>query len=167
MPVQDEKKLDTGPRSVRWIAIAVGAVVVLAAAVAFAGGVGLGGGHAVGQPASASPSARLVAVAGGVRVTLGGKRAAGSSCTQGFRTKDVHEGTQVVITDAAGKILATPALEAGKAVDALGGMTSDCRFAFSAQVPAGAGPYGFEVGSGHGAVHYEEAFLHKADIEIS
>jgi hypothetical protein len=173
MPEQDEMQVNEvrGPRSGLWIAVGVAAVVVLAGAVAFAGGVDLGRDHnaAAGLPAASarpSPSVRLVSVSGGVRMTLGGKRAEGSACTQGFRTKDVHEGTQVAITDAAGTVLATPALGPGKAVDALGGMTSDCRFPFSAQIPAGAGPYGFEVGSGHGVVHYEEAFLHKSEIEM-
>lgn len=170
----EEMNVDTarGPRWGLWIPIAVAAVLLLAVAIMFASGVGIArdkNAASANQPAtftSPSPAVQLVAVAGGVRLTMGGKHEAGTACAQGLKTKDVHEGSQVTITDAAGSVLATPVLGPGKVVDAVGGMTSDCRFVFSAQVAAGAGPYGFEVGQGHGVVHYDEAFLHKAEIEI-
>jgi hypothetical protein len=73
---------------------------------------------------------------------------------------DIHEGTQVTVTDAAGKVLAVGALEHGSpgGLTTEGGMdrASTCTLPFTvAGLPAGVGPYGVEVAH-RGVMRYDE-----------
>lgn len=152
------------------IAAGVGAVLVLAATIAFAIGSGMArdaGQANAGAPTWQSPTA-LVAVSGSIRVSMPGRSGTKDApCDNGVKYIDVHTGATVTITDSAGKVLAIAELAQGKVVpdEALGDFVNDCKLPFTAQVPAGVGPYGFEIGR-HGVVRFDESAVHKADMNL-
>lgn len=115
------------------------------------------------EPA-ATPAASTVTVSGEVVLQIGQFvfRGAENPPCQGLDAyADISQGAQVTITDAAGKVLAVAALDQGVTGD-LTTMSdgtrraTSCSLRFAAPgVPAGAGPYGVEVGR-RGVVHFNE-----------
>jgi hypothetical protein len=88
-------------------------------------------------------------------------RVSESRCAGGGGFDDIREGTQVVVTDAAGKTIALGQLTAGGRKGGVG-----CMFLFVVEnVPAGLDFYGIEV-SHRGRVQYTAAQL-AAPIELS
>lgn len=88
---------------------------------------------------------RSIDVRGDVTVNdPGGIRVAGNACeSDGYA--DVRAGTQVVVTDAAGDVVAMATLGPGSNAARPGG--GWCTFPFTADVPAGSDFYGVEVAS--------------------
>jgi hypothetical protein len=67
---------------------------------------------------------------------------------------DVEAGTQVVVKNSAGAVIATASLGAGHAQDAI--TPGVCRFPFDVKVPGGLPRYGIEIGR-RGTVWYSAA----------
>lgn len=89
----------------------------------------------------------VLADSGGVQSLPGG------SCQGKNGYNDIHQGTQVVVTDQAGTVIGTGALESGLLV---GG---HCMFAFTVpSVPSGKSFYGVSV-SHRGTLQYKQAEL--------
>jgi hypothetical protein len=84
---------------------------------------------------------RSITVDGDITVNGGGFTSAGSVCTTDGGYTDIKTGAQVVIKDAAGKVLATTTLGVGT-----GTGSAACTFPFHADVPAGSDFYGVELG---------------------
>lgn len=102
-----------------------------------------------------------------MRVPAGPNWKIDTDCSRGSQYDDIHLGAQVAISDAAGKVLAIAELGRGRVVDDadLPGMTTDCELPFSATVPLGVGPYGFEIGR-HGIVRYNEADINHVELSL-
>lgn len=114
-------------------------------------------------PTTVAPARGSLQVQGWMNLTRGQFTWAGGADTtcSGWRGfDDIRGGTEVVVTDSAGKTLAVGQLQTGKAT----GVTADdsatgCRLAFSISgVPSGVGPYGVEIGH-RGVNHYPEGQL--------
>lgn len=157
----------------RWLWIfAIAAAVVLAAAIVFAVMAGVGTHDRQAAAASGasfkSPSTPQVReVSGSMRLPLAPAWKIGTACSHGLGYDDVTTGTQVTVTDASGKVLATPELAQGKVVDdaRYPGQTKDCLIPFATTVPAGVGPYGFTIGS-HGTVRFDESQLTMVEMNL-
>lgn len=86
----------------------------------------------------------------------------GKPCVAGGGYADIN-GAQVVVTDPAGKTIATSQLpSSGILRDANGFM---CEFAFSVDVPGGHDFYGIEV-SHRGRLQYSEGQLKSGDLAL-
>lgn len=145
-------------RPTGWIAAVVVALLV-----------GAGGGFAIGHSTASGPNkpkapkaARTVVVKGTFTLTdptgftddvAGGNDAAGDLCSGGVGYGDINSGTEVVISDDAGRTLQITSLGQGS-IDADGG----CAFPFSTTVPSGLKFYGITV-SHRGTVKESEAEL--------
>lgn len=67
---------------------------------------------------------------------------------------DIRAGTEVVVSDAAGKSLVVGSLKAGAATVGSDGRATECTMKFHIDgVPSGVGPYGVAIGS-RGVAHY-------------
>lgn len=85
---------------------------------------------------------RDMAVTGDITVTSpSGVTSVGTVCTVGGGYADIKTGTQVVIKDAVGKVLATTVLGVGTGDGGRG-----CRFPFRVDVPRGSDFYGVDLG---------------------
>lgn len=161
----------TMPRQPRWKWIVVAAV----AAVLFIGGgvavglalAGRGGGSVAVE---ASPSSSWTPMQWGSSFTVNGslvladsggvQKLAGSVCQGTGGYDDIRQGTQVVVTDESGTVIATGELESGLLV---GG---HCMFAFTvSSVPSGKSFYGVSV-SHRGTLQYKQDQL-QSGVQLS
>lgn len=140
-------------RTALWIALAGIAVLLVAGAV---GAYALGGEAA--EPGSITVTGQLELTGSGIAFgdTTG-------ECVGDGGYDDLHEGTQIVITDAAGKTIAVGALGEGKP-DALAGTINPkpkyCAFQFEITAPGGHDFYGVAIGK-RGSVQYAASTLAK------
>jgi hypothetical protein len=109
-----------------------------------------------------SAGLQTFAVTGDLKLTdTGNGWASGEVCSGSGGYRDIQAGAQVVVTDAAGTVVAVGSLSVGIAETFM-----ICRFGFGvAGVPAGRGFYGVEV-THRGQVRYAEADL-KSPIEVT
>lgn len=150
MPIQPP--LAPGRRSLLIVALAVGAVVLVAAGIA--GGVMVAGGKGPFGP-------RTFTVNGTLSLQNPDGYSASTTCIGKGGYADIDEGTAVTITDAATATVAIGRLGVGR-IDDYG-----CTFGFSvSSVPAGKGFYGIEV-SHRGVLKYSEADISKTTIKMS
>ncbi|MEO3853704.1 hypothetical protein [Acrocarpospora sp. B8E8] len=99
-------------------------------------------------PTSAPPSPSPITITGTVSVAGGVSRAGSSECALGGGYRDIAPGTQVVVTDPAGKTIALGKLGGGQ------WSSRKCVFAFMVrEVPPGHQFYGVEV-SHRGRLQY-------------
>lgn len=137
MTIPTEQQQETPARRKPWLALAIGLAVVLVLAIAGAAVVLL-----VVKPFDRSVlvTGELVLEGSGIKY---GYTSADCVGTGGY--DDIHEGTQVVISDAEGKTIAVGGLLEGRATG-VGIRPTRCTFAFSVKAPAGEDFYGVSVG---------------------
>lgn len=145
------------------VGVAVGAVVLVAATAAIT--VSLNDSTPATKPvaAAASPTrpatTETMAVSGNLTImaAVGVMNLDDTHCTGMRGYDDIREGTQVVVSDEAGKVIATGSLGIGFMIGS--GMTRTCKFHFSiTSVPKGHPFYSLQV-SHRGSAVYTEAQL--------
>lgn len=134
-------------RTSKIVAIAVGGLVLIGAAIAVT--------LAIVQPSagmSKPATAKTITVSGALHLHAPSRWFAndsGASCDGGIAggLQDIQPGTQVVIYDAGGKIVASGGLLDGTIDAQAGSNVATCRMPFQIEkVPAGVGPYSIEIG---------------------
>jgi ABC-type Fe3+-hydroxamate transport system substrate-binding protein len=116
---------------------------------------------------SAPPTPDTFILNGYLSLTASIRAHDGQPCSSHGGYSDIAAGTQVVVTDSAGKVVAVGSLDAGRAVGYTGGSTGahyfvgDCRYVFVVpDVPEGPATaiYGIEV-SHRGVLNYPRSDL--------
>jgi hypothetical protein len=130
------------PRTALWVGLA-GIVVLLAA--------GAVGAYLIGGQA-ADAAAEPIAVQGDFRLAGGEYSYTGQECAGKGGYSDIRGGTQVVVTDGAGKTIGVASLAAGR-LYSFDNQSTMCVFDFQTTVPAGHAFYGVAVGK-RGTVQY-------------
>jgi hypothetical protein len=149
---------------------------VVAALVLVAGGATLAV-VVLGGRDNSTPSASAGPAAGGAPLTVNGSLSLAQTvggwmnlddvnCTGMGGYDDIRIGTQVVVTDEKGTVVATGALLGGQIVD-LGYEPRKCKFAFSVgPVPRGHSFYGIQV-SHRGVIQYtQQQLMNKPELKL-
>jgi hypothetical protein len=108
---------------------------------------------------AADAGTQPIAAEGDLRLAGGQYSYSGQTCAGKGGYSDVRGGTQVVVTDAAGKAIAVTALATGR-LFSFDNQTTECVFDFETTVPGGHTFYGVAVGK-RGAVQYSATELGK------
>jgi hypothetical protein len=85
-----------------------------------------------------------------------------TSCSDTSSYPDVQPGSQVIVTNSAGTVIATASLDTGHAKDAITPYV--CRYPFDVKVPGGLPRYGIEIGHNRGTVWFSQSQMRNGPI---